>query len=152
VFLGIFMGSVREDFVAFINQGNLVQLAIAFVIGAAFAALVTALVADIFTPLIGAAGHFNFQSWQFDLNGSIILQGAFLNALITFVIIALVVFFVIALPYQRYKERQAAKQPAATATTKPCPYCFSTINLQATRCAFCTASLPPAPAPAAASS
>ena len=70
------MASIREDFVAFINKGNLVQLAIAFVIGAAFAALITALVADIFTPLIGAAGHFNFSSWQYDLNNSIILQGA----------------------------------------------------------------------------
>ncbi len=146
---------LREDFVTFINQGNLVTLAIAFVIGAAFAALMTALVADIFTPLIGAAGHFNFASWVYDLNGSIIMQGAFLNALISFVTIALVIFFVIALPYQRYKARQAAKAAAAAPTTKNCPYCFSSINIQATRCAFCTAQLPaapPAPAAAAAAS
>ena len=104
------MASIREDFVTFINKGNLVQLAIAFVMGAAFTALVGALVADIFTPLIGIAGHFNFADWQLTVNGSVIMQGAFLNSLITFITVALVVFFAIALPYQRYSDRQDAKK------------------------------------------
>jgi large conductance mechanosensitive channel len=136
------MATIRQDFVTFITKGNLIQLAVAFVIGAAFAALITALVTDIFTPLIGAAGHFDFSSWNYDLNGSLILQGAFLNAIISFIIIALVIFFTIALPYQRYQDRQAAKAAAAAATTKTCPMCFSTVNVQATRCAFCTATIP----------
>lgn len=144
--------SIKEEFIKFINQGNLVQLAIAFVIGAAFAALMTALVADIFTPLIGVFLHVNFQSWTYTINGSTFLQGAFLNSLISFIVMALVIFFVIALPYQRYQDRKKAKQAA---TTRPCPECLSQIPLAATRCAFCAIPVtpmpptPPAPAPAA---
>jgi large conductance mechanosensitive channel len=137
------MSTIREEFGKFIRQGNLVQLAVAFVMGAAFSALVTALVADIFTPLIGIAGKFDFSSWRYTVNGSTILQGLFINSLITFVIIAMVVFFMIALPYQRYVDRQAAKQPAATATTRPCPECLSQIPLAARRCSFCASSVTP---------
>lgn len=136
------MASIREDFAAFISKGNLVQLAIAFVIGAAFAMLVTSLVADIFTPLIGAAGHFNFSSWSIAPNGSVIMLGAFLNALITFLIVALVVFFAIALPYQRYQDRRAAKAGVSTPTTKKCAECLSDIPIQAKRCAYCTSTNP----------
>ncbi|MGI0129914.1 MAG: MscL family protein [Thermoplasmata archaeon] len=144
------MASVREDFVTFISKGNLVQLAVAFVMGAAFSALVMALVNDIFTPLIGVAGKFDFASWNITVNGSVIMQGAFLNSLIAFVTIALVVFFAIALPYQRYMDRQAAKKPAATATTRPCPECLSAIPLAARRCSFCTSVVTPvAPATSA---
>jgi len=140
--------SIKDDFVKFINQGNLIQLAIAFVIGAAFAAVITALVADLVTPLIGAAIHVNFSAWTFNLNGSVFMQGAFLNALISFVTIALVVFFLIALPYQRWKDRQAAKVVAAAATTRACPECLSQIPLAAKRCSFCTSPVTPAAAPA----
>jgi large conductance mechanosensitive channel len=144
------MASIREDFGKFVRQGNLVQLAIAFVMGAAFSALVTALVTDLFTPLIGLAGHFNFASWTFTAHGSTFQQGEFLNALIAFVTIAVVVFFAIALPYQRYVDRQAAKKAAAAPTTRACPECLSQIPLAAKRCSFCTSPVPPvAPAPAA---
>ncbi len=141
------MASIRQDFIAFITKGNLIQLAVAFVIGAAFSAVVTALVTDLFTPLIGVAGHFNFASWQYSLRGSVFLVGPFLNALIGFVTIALTVFFVIALPYQRYLDRQAAKKGTPPPTTRPCPECLSTIPLAARRCAFCTATVTPAAAP-----
>jgi len=144
------MGSIRDDFGKFIRQGNLVQLAIAFVIGAAFSALVTALVADLITPLIGVAGKFDFSSWVYTVNGSIFMQGAFLNSLISFVTVAVVVFFLIALPYQRHQEAKAAKVAAAPATTRACPECLSTIPLAAKRCSFCTSPVPPAAAPAAA--
>lgn len=142
------MASIREDFGKFIRQGNLVQLAIAFVMGAAFSALVTALVADLFTPLIGVAGHFDFSSWRFTLNHSTFMQGAFINAVITFVTVSIVVFFAIALPYQRYVDRKAAKAPSATVTTRPCPECLSTIPLAAKRCSFCTSAVTPVAAPA----
>jgi large conductance mechanosensitive channel len=142
------MASIREDFGKFIRQGNLVQLAIAFVMGAAFSALVTALVADLFTPLIGVAGHFDFSSWQFTLNQSTFKQGAFINAMITFVTVAVVVFFAIALPYQRYMDRKAAKAPKAPVTTRPCPECLSNIPLAAKRCSFCTSTVTPVAAPA----
>lgn len=142
------MGTIREDFGKFIAQGNLVQLAIAFVIGAAFSAVVTALVTDIVTPLIGVAGKFNFSSWQYTVNGSTFLQGAFLNAVISFAIIALVIFFLIALPYQRYQDRKAAKAAATPPTTRNCPQCQGVIPIAATRCQFCTQTVPPLPPPA----
>jgi|HubBroStandDraft_3_1064219.scaffolds.fasta_scaffold636842_2 large conductance mechanosensitive channel len=138
--------SIKDEFVKFLNQGNLVQLAIAFVIGAAFAAVVTALVADLVTPLIGAAIHVNFAAWSYTVNGSTFLQGAFLNSLISFVTIALVVFLLIALPYQRWKDRQAAKAAAAAPTTRPCPECLSQIPLAAKRCSFCTSPVTPSAA------
>ena len=144
------MASIRDDFKKFIERGNLVQLAIAFVMGAAFSALVTALVADLFTPLIGVAGHFNFSSWNYTLRGSTFMQGAFLNAVISFVTIALVVFFAIALPYQRYMDRQAAKAAKAAPTTRACPECLSQIPLAAKRCSFCTSAVTPVSAPSAA--
>jgi len=143
------MASIREDFKTFISRGNLVQLAIAFVMGAAFSALVTALVADVFTPLIGVAGHFDFSTWIYTVNGSTFMQGAFLNALIAFTTIVLVIFFAVALPYQRYMDRQAAKKAAAAPTTRACPECLSQIPLAAHRCSFCTSVVPPADLPAA---
>jgi large conductance mechanosensitive channel len=144
------VASIRDDFVAFINKGNLVQLAVAFVMGAAFSAMVTALVDDIFTPLIGIALKVDFSQWVYTVNGSTFLQGAFLNALISFVTIALVVFFVIALPYQRWSDKQAAKQAATPPTTRACPECLSQIPLAARRCSFCTSDVTPLPtAPAA---
>ncbi len=136
------MASIREDFVKFVKQGNLIQMAIAFVVGVAFVTLVTALVADIITPLIGVAGSFNFASWIFTINGSTFMQGAFLNALITFVVVLTVVFFAIALPYQRYQDRQKAKAPA---TTRPCPECTTAIPIAAKRCPACTSEVPPVP-------
>jgi large conductance mechanosensitive channel len=150
------MASVREDFGKFITRGNLIQLAIAFVMGAAFSALVTALVSDVFTPLIGVAGHFNFAGWKYTIRGSTFLQGAFLNAVISFVTIAIVVFFAIALPYQRYEDRKAAQAAKAAPATRPCPECLSAIPVAAKRCSFCTSPVapvePPAPAAAARSS
>lgn len=137
------MASIREDFVKFITKGNLVQLAVAFVMGAAFSALITALVADIFTPLIGVAGKFDFSSWRFELNGSTFQQGAFLNSVIGFIIIALVIFFFIALPYQRFMDRREARAPKPSVTSRACPECLSTIPLAAKRCSFCTSVVPP---------
>jgi large conductance mechanosensitive channel len=143
------MASIREDFGKFITRGNLVQMAIAFVMGAAFSALVTALVADIFTPLIGVAGHFDFSAWTYTVRGSTFMQGPFLNALISFVTIAVVVFFAIALPYQRYQDRREAKAKKPAPTTRKCPECLSDIPLAAKRCSFCTSPVTPVtPAPA----
>ncbi len=139
--------TVREDFAKFLQRGNLIQLAIAFVMGAAFSAVVTALVADIITPLIGVAGKFDFSTWVYTVNGSTFQQGLFLNSLISFVTIALVVFFAIALPYQRHEDRKAAKAAAAAKaappTTRACPECLSQIPIAAKRCSACTSPVPP---------
>ncbi len=137
------MGSVKEDFGKFLKRGDLITIAVAFMMGAAFNALVTALVADVFNPLIGVAGKFDFSTWTTTVNGSTFSQGAFLNQLITFVIITLVVFFIIALPYQRYMDRQAAKAPKAPVTTRECPECLTQIPLAAKRCSACASPVPP---------
>jgi large conductance mechanosensitive channel len=138
------MASIREDFVKFINRGNLIQLAIAFVMGAAFAALVTALVADFITPAIGALINVDLASYKYEIHGSYFYPGSFVSSVISFVFIALVVFFLIALPYQRYLDRQAAK---VVATTHPCPECLTEIPLAAKRCASCGQPVTPATAP-----
>jgi large conductance mechanosensitive channel len=127
--------SIRDDFRTFVQQGNLVQLAVAFVLGVAFGALVTALVSDLISPLIGIAGHQNLSSYHTTVSGADFLWGAFLTALIAFVVIALVIFFAVALPYARYQARKTARE---TPTTKECPECASTIPVKAVRCMYCT--------------
>ena len=137
---------VYEDLKKFLISGSLIAMALAFVVGLAIVALITALVTDIIDPLIAAAGHVNFASLGIvTINGSPVLGGAFLGAIITFLILMLVVFFLIAYPYQMSQERKAAK---AGATTRPCPECLSTIPIAAKRCSFCTSVVTPVPAAA----
>ena len=131
------MGAISE-FRDFVSKGNVIDLAVAVVIGGAINAAVAALVADMITPLIGIPGHVDFAGLTFAVNGSTFLPGLFLNAVITFVVIVLVVFFLIVKPAQRLKERSAARQPKPEPNTKTCPECLSTIPLKATRCAYCT--------------
>jgi large conductance mechanosensitive channel len=138
--------SLRQDLGKFIQEGNLVGLAIAFVLGVATAALFTALTDDLLTPIIGAAFHIDFVAWQYDVNGSIFYPGSFLNAAITFALIFLVLFFLIGLPYVRWQAQQAA---IAAKSMRPCPECQTSIPIAATRCSACAQPVPPAPAPAA---
>lgn len=133
-----------EDFKNFALKGNVVELAIAVVIGLAFQAVIAALVADLITPLIGIPGHFDFSEWKTTVGSSVFLQGAFLNALISFVTIALVVFFLIVRPMAMMEERRKAKEPKAAPTTRECPECLSQVPIKAKRCAHCTSPLPPA--------
>ena len=124
-----------KDFKAFLLRGNLVDLAVAVVIGLAFAAVVTAFVGDLITPLIAAiGGKHDFSSLTFTINHSTFKYGDFLNALISFVIIAAVIFFVVVKPVNALLARRQHDEP----TTKPCPHCLSEIPLAATVCAFCT--------------
>ena len=120
-----------KGFKAFLMQGNLVELAVAVVIGTAFGAVVTALVSDFITPLIAAiGGQPDFSALTFTINGSVFKYGSFLNSLISFLVIAAVVYFFVVMPVaQRNKE----------ATERPCPECLSEIPVAATRCAYCTA-------------
>jgi large conductance mechanosensitive channel len=140
-----------KDFRQFLLRGNLVDLAIAVVIGAAFGAVVAALVADLITPLIAAiGGKPDFSDLAFTINGSRFAYGHFLNAVITFVIIAAVVFFFVVKPVNALLERMQTSGPVEE-ETRECPACLSQIPYAARRCAFCTeevgASTPP-PAPA----
>ena len=127
-----------RDLKEFLLRGNLVDMAVGIVIGVAFAAVVAALVADLVTPLIAAiGGKPDFSSLSFTINKSHFLYGAFINALITFVVIAAVIFFLVVKPVNALMERRKT-EPAVAATTRECPYCLSQIPVGARRCAFCT--------------
>jgi len=127
-----------KDCREFLLRGNLVDMAIGIVIGIAFAAVVTALVADLVTPLIAAiGGKPDFSSLSFTINKSHFLYGAFINALITFVVIAAVVYYLVVKPVNALMARRKT-EPPIDATTRDCPYCLSQIPIGASRCAFCT--------------
>jgi large conductance mechanosensitive channel len=125
-----------QGFRKFILRGNVVDLAVAFVVGAAFTAVIQALVKDIVTPIIGSFGGVpDFSALFFTVNNSKFLIGDFINAVLAFVIVATIVYFLIVLPIQALMDRV---NPTVTAT-RECPWCLSKIPLKARRCAFCTA-------------
>jgi large conductance mechanosensitive channel len=134
---------ILKEFRAFILRGNLVDLAVAIVIGTAFTAVVTALVRDLITPLIAAIfGEELFATASFTINGSLFAYGDFLNALITFVIVAAVVFFLVVKPVNLLMARMRT-EPDVDSHTRGCPECMSQIPVAARRCAFCTSEVPP---------
>jgi large conductance mechanosensitive channel len=131
-----------QGFKKFLFRGNVVDLAVAVVIGAAFGAVITALVTNIFTPLIAAiGGKPDFSDLSVTINNSKIMYGAFLNALISFVMIALAVYLFIIAPMNTWTARRNKGEAPPDPTTKKCPECLSEIPIAARRCAFCTASL-----------
>jgi large conductance mechanosensitive channel len=131
-----------KDFKAFLLRGNLVDLAVGIVIGLAFTTVVTALVSSLITPLIAAIfGSPNFADLTFTINGSVFTYGVFLNALLSFVLIAFVVFFAVVKPVNAFIARSKKEEAA---TTRPCPECLTEIPLEATRCSACTAVVPQA--------
>ena len=127
-----------KEFKQFLMRGNLVELAVAFVLGAVFAALVKAFIADLITPIIAMIiGQPDFSTLSFTINSSLFRYGDFLNNLITFVSTAAVVFFFVVKPYNLLMERRAQEDP----TIKECPDCTSEIPIKARRCPLCTAEL-----------
>lgn len=135
-----------NDFEKFILRGNVIDLAVGIVIGAAFTAVVNAFVADLITPLIGIFGNIDLSAYAFTFHNSKFQIGAFLNAMISFLIMALVIFFFVVKPVNAFMSMHKTKTPEAP-TTRDCPYCLSSIPIQATRCAYCTSPLPPAGPP-----
>jgi large conductance mechanosensitive channel len=130
-----------SGFKKFLLRGNLIDLAVAVVIGAAFGAIVTSLVKDLITPLIAAiGGQPDFSNLYFTVNKSKFAYGDFINALLSFLIIAAVIYFLIVAPVIKLTTRMARKQEA---TERQCPECLSEIPLRATRCMYCTAQVPP---------
>jgi large conductance mechanosensitive channel len=128
-----------KDFRDFVLRGNVVDLAIAVVIGAAFGAVVTAFVASFITPLIAAiGGKPDFSTLAFTINGSRFTYGAFFNALLSFLIIASVIFFFVVKPLNAVMARMKP-EPPVDRIVRPCPECLSDIPEEARRCAFCTA-------------
>jgi large conductance mechanosensitive channel len=143
-----------NDFKKFLFRGNVVDLAVAVVIGTAFTAVVKALVSDLLTPVIAAIfGSPNFGNLKFTINGSQFAYGDFLNNLLAFVLIAAAIFFLVVTPINWLMSRRAQEDP----DTKQCPECDTAIPLKARRCPQCTTRLsggpdaPPRPGSAAAS-
>jgi large conductance mechanosensitive channel len=132
-----------KDFKSFILRGNTIDLAVAVVVGAAFNAIVTSLVKDIFTPLIAAvAGKTNFANLFFVVNHSHILYGDFINAVVSFLIVACVVFFLVVQPVNKMVAYANRNKKSEEPSTKKCPHCLSVIPLAAKKCAFCTSNVP----------
>ena len=127
-----------KDFKAFILRGNVIDLAVAVVIGAAFGAVVTSFVKNLLTPLISIPGKANFSNLAFTVHGSQFYYGDFLNALIAFIFIAAAVFFFVIKPINALAARRKRGQEAEPGT-RDCPECLSEIPELARRCAFCTA-------------
>jgi len=130
-----------RGFRQFLFRGNLIDLAVAVVIGVAFNAVVQALIADIITPLIAAiAGKPNFASLSFTINKSHFLYGSFFNAVLSFVIIAAVIYYLVVAPSARITAIATRNKEA---TERDCPECLQSIPVKATRCMYCTAEVPP---------
>jgi len=133
-----------KGFKEFILRGNVVDLAVAVVIGAAFVAVVKAFTDGIITPLIAAIfGKPDFSDLSFTINKSTFTYGAFINSLISFLLIALVVFFFVVKPMNYLLERRRKGLDDEDSDERPCPDCLSSIPKAATRCAFCTSEVPP---------
>jgi large conductance mechanosensitive channel len=130
-----------KEFRTFVLRGNVIDLAVAVVIGAAFGALVTSLVENILTPIIALPGSVDFAGLSIEAGPAgpegDIFYGRFLNALISFLLIAAAIFFFIVKPVNALMARFKT-EPEVAGTTKSCPHCLSSIPIAASRCAFCT--------------
>lgn len=128
---------IGKEFRDFILRGNVVDLAVGVIIGGAFGGIVTALVKDIITPFIGMFGKVDLSNLNATINGAKFGFGDFLNVVVSFLIIAFVVFFFIVKPVNHLMALRKTDTPTDP-ITKECPQCLSSIPLKATRCAFCT--------------
>ena len=136
------MKNFMKEFKEFISRGNVMDMAVGIIIGGAFTAIVTSLVEDIITPIIGMIGGFDFSSFVVTVNNSNIAVGNFIKPVINFLLIAFVLFSIIkamnkAASVVKKPEEEAEEAP----TTKMCPYCKSEIAIEATRCPHCTSQL-----------
>ncbi len=132
-----------KGFREFVLRGNVVDLAVAVVIGAAFGAVVTSLVEDLLTPLLAAiGGEPDFGAISFEVNGSRFAVGEFVNALLSFLVIAAAIYFLVVVPVNRLMARFRT-EPEPVAAVRDCPQCLSKVPEAARRCAFCTSDLAP---------
>ena len=126
-----------KEFREFAMRGNVMDLAVAVIIGGAFGKIITSLVDDVLMPLIGLLlGGINFSEQAFTVGAAVVKWGAFVQSIIDFLIVAFVIFMLV-----RTMNRFKKEEPAPAPTTKECPHCFTTIPLNATRCPNCTSQL-----------
>jgi large conductance mechanosensitive channel len=131
-----------RGFKEFLVRGNVIDLAVAVVLGAAFGAVITALVKDLLTPLIAALiGQPDFSAWTFTVNGSRFLIGDFVNAVVSFLLIAAAVYVFVVVPVNAMVARRRRGEPPPDPTSKKCAECLSEVPIAARRCAFCTSPL-----------
>jgi large conductance mechanosensitive channel len=129
--------AMLKEFKEFAMRGNVLDLAVAVIIGSAFGKIIASLVNDVLMPLIGLVlGGINFSELAFTVGEAVVKWGAFVQSILDFVIVAFVIFMIV-----RTMNRMQKPAPVAAPTTKECPYCFSTIPLKATRCPNCTSEL-----------
>jgi large conductance mechanosensitive channel len=132
-----------DGFKKFILRGNVVDMAVGVVIGAAFGGVVTALTKDLLTPLIAAiVGKPDFSAVSFTINGTPFPVGDFINAIVSFLLIAAAIYFFVVTPVNALLARMHKDEPTAAATTKKCPECMSEIPIEAKRCAHCAQPVP----------
>ena len=132
-----------SGFRQFLLRGNVIDLAVAVVIGGAFGAVIAALVKDLLTPLIGAiVGSPDFSALEFTVNGSRFPIGDFINAVVSFLLIAAAIYFAVVLPMNALAARRNRGIAPPDPTTKKCQECLSEIPIAARRCAFCTSLMP----------
>lgn len=133
-----------NEFRKFVLRGNVVDLAIAVVVGAAFSAVVTGLVKDLITPLLAAiGGQPDFSRLTFTVNNSKFMYGEFLNAIISFALVSTALFFLVVQPINHLQARLANRKTPEEPTDRKCPECLSEIPKAASRCKFCTAKVQP---------
>ena len=130
-----------REFRDFLMRGNVVDLAVAVVIGAAFGAVITSFTGDVLTPLLGIIGVPNFETLTFTVGEAVVKYGLFHNALVSFILIAAAIFFFVVRPMNAMAARRAAGAPAEEPSTKVCPECASAISVAARRCPMCTSQL-----------
>lgn len=130
-----FFGEFKE----FIMRGNVIDLAVAVIVGAAFTAIVNSLVENLISPLLGIFGGMNFDDLTFEVNGSTFYYGKFITAVINFIIVAFIIFLLVKLINKIMNFRKKEEEEAPT--TKECPFCKSEIAIDATRCPHCTSVL-----------
>jgi large conductance mechanosensitive channel len=138
---GTWEALMLKEFRDFLFRGNVIDLAVAFIIAAAFGAVIKSLVDNIITPLVGLLGIPDMSTWSFQVGSAQVMYGLFLQAIIYFIIVAAALFFFLIKPRNTFEARRQATEEA-TPTTKTCPFCATEIPIAATRCPNCTQPLP----------
>ena len=138
------MKNFFNEFKKFIMRGNVIDLAVGVIIGAAFQAIVTSLTTDIISPLLGIFGGMNFDQLTLEINGATICYGKFITAVINFLIMAFIIFLIVKL-VNKIMSIGKKPEPEKEPTTKKCPFCFSEIDIKATKCPHCTSDIPAEP-------
>lgn len=130
-----------KEFKEFALRGNVLDLAVGVIIGAAFQSLVTSLTNNIISPLLGCFGEVDFSSWTLDIGNLHLTYGAFITDIINFIIMAFIVFIIVKSMNKLASIGKKAEEEVEEVTTKECPHCFSTINIKADKCPHCTSDL-----------